>query len=108
MPFKSTIVDDDAGIIYSMTLMPEAAGHNDSSSVAGATALRPAPLRRRRVATCWTVGLGPTPIVFMTAKAMPAKIKKFKDLDALDVIPKPFDPMTLSDRIKAIWNAHHE
>ncbi len=45
-----------------------------------------------------------TPVIFMTAKAMAPEIQKYKDLGALDVIPKPFDPMTLSDQIKAIWN----
>ena len=50
-------------------------------------------------------GFEATPVIFMTAKAMASEIQKYKDLGALDVIPKPFDPMTLSDQIKAIWNA---
>ena len=49
-------------------------------------------------------GLKDTPVIFMTAKAMAPEIQKYKDLGALDVIPKPFDPMTLSDQIKAIWS----
>ena len=30
-------------------------------------------------------------------------VKNFKALGAADVIAKPFDPMTLSDQVKAIW-----
>ncbi len=53
-------------------------------------------------------GFETTPVIFMTAKAMASEIQKYKELGALDVIPKPFDPMTLSDQIKAIWNARRE
>lgn len=45
------------------------------------------------------------PVVFMTAKVQPHEIQQFKALGAVDVIPKPFDPMTLSDQVKAIWEA---
>ena len=44
-----------------------------------------------------------TPAVFLTAKAMPVEVKRYKKLGALDVIAKPFDPMTLADRVKEIW-----
>ena len=47
-----------------------------------------------------------TPAVFLTAKAMPAEVERYKKLGALDVIPKPFDPMTLADQVKEIWNRH--
>ena len=47
-----------------------------------------------------------TPIVFMTAKVMQSEIARYKEIGALDVIHKPFDPMTLSDRVKDIWRAH--
>lgn len=43
------------------------------------------------------------PYVFMTAKVQPSEIEYFKSLGAVDVIPKPFDPMTLSDKVKDIW-----
>ena len=46
----------------------------------------------------------PTPAIFLTAKAMPAEVERYKKLGALDVIAKPFDPMTLADQVKAIWN----
>jgi len=42
--------------------------------------------------------------VFMTAKIQPAEISYYKELGAIDVIPKPFDPMTLADRVRAIWS----
>lgn len=48
-----------------------------------------------------------TPIIFMTAKAQPHEIERFRNLGALDVITKPFDPMTLADVIKGIWAKHH-
>jgi CheY-like chemotaxis protein len=48
-----------------------------------------------------------TPIVFMTAKVMQSEIKRYKELGALDVIHKPFDPMTLPERVREIWRNHH-
>lgn len=47
--------------------------------------------------------LAATPAVFMTAKVQPAEIAHFKSLGALDVIAKPFDPMTLADEVRRIW-----
>jgi CheY-like chemotaxis protein len=44
-----------------------------------------------------------TPAVFMTAKVQPQEVARYRALGALDVISKPFDPMTLSDEIRAIW-----
>ena len=52
--------------------------------------------------------LANTPAVFMTAKVQPQEIEQFKSFGALDVIPKPFDPMTLSDQITLVWQQHHE
>jgi len=43
------------------------------------------------------------PVIFMTAKAQAREIQHLKALGALDVIVKPFDPMTLSDTIREIW-----
>ena len=48
-----------------------------------------------------------TPVVFMTAKAQPSEIAGYKNLGALDVIPKPFDPMKLSSQVQAIWEHHY-
>ncbi|MGH6661674.1 MAG: response regulator [Rhodospirillales bacterium] len=48
-------------------------------------------------------GLATVPAVFLTAKAMPSEVVRYKKLGALDVIAKPFDPMTLADHVKRIW-----
>nr|WP_239556330.1 response regulator [Dyella flava] len=47
-----------------------------------------------------------TPIVFMTAKVQAAEIARYRQQGALDVIAKPFDPMTLSNTVRDIWNKH--
>lgn len=46
-----------------------------------------------------------TPIIFITAKTNPAIIQELKELGALAVITKPFDPMKLPSEIKSIINA---
>ena len=43
------------------------------------------------------------PFVFMTAKAMPQEVARFKEIGAVDVIAKPFDPMELGSRVIRIW-----
>lgn len=48
-----------------------------------------------------------TPIVFMTAKVQTSEVARYRQIGALDVIAKPFDPMTLSDTVNNIWVAHH-
>jgi CheY-like chemotaxis protein len=48
-----------------------------------------------------------TPVVFMTAKVQPQEIAHYKELGALDVITKPFDPMTLSESVNQIWEHAH-
>jgi CheY-like chemotaxis protein len=47
--------------------------------------------------------LAKTPIVFMTAKAMKHETDRYRALGAVDVIAKPFDPISLPDRIREIW-----
>ena len=47
------------------------------------------------------------PVIFMTAKAQPQEIAHYRKLGALDVIAKPFDPMTLSATVRSIWTAHY-
>lgn len=48
-----------------------------------------------------------TPIIFMTAKVQPSEVAGYKKIGAIDVIPKPFDPMTLSSQVQAIWERCH-
>lgn len=43
------------------------------------------------------------PIVFVTAKAQKHEIQQYKSLGAVDVIPKPFDPVTLPAEVRTIW-----
>jgi len=50
-----------------------------------------------------TPELKDTPIIFMTAKVMEAELQRFRELGAADVIPKPFDPVTLADQVREIW-----
>lgn len=48
------------------------------------------------------------PIVFMTASLMPKHVERLRELGALDVLPKPFDPLTLADQLRAIWSKHQD
>lgn len=47
--------------------------------------------------------LAGTIFAFMTAKVQPQEVESLKQLGAVTVITKPFDPMTLSDKI---WQIH--
>ncbi|MDX1811689.1 MAG: response regulator [Gammaproteobacteria bacterium] len=47
--------------------------------------------------------LANVPVIFMTAKVQPTEIAEYKDMGAIDVIPKPFDPMTLAEKVKQVW-----
>ena len=48
-------------------------------------------------------GIAEVPVIFMTAKVQPQEIEYFKSLGAIDVIAKPFDPMTLAQSIRDSW-----
>lgn len=52
-------------------------------------------------------GTATTPAIFMTAKVHPPMIDEYLQLGAIDVIPKPFDAMTLAAQVSAIWARHH-
>jgi CheY-like chemotaxis protein len=41
------------------------------------------------------------PVVFLTAKAMPAEMARLRDLGARGVLTKPFDPATLPSQVRA-------
>lgn len=47
------------------------------------------------------------PVIFMTAKVQPDEISQYLELGAADVIPKPFDPMTLAGKVQEIWERCH-
>jgi CheY-like chemotaxis protein len=47
------------------------------------------------------------PVIFLTAKIMTEEISNLKAMGAIDVIGKPFDPMTLSTQIQTIWDQHY-
>lgn len=46
-----------------------------------------------------------TPVIFMTAKVQPQEIEYYKSIGAVDVISKPFDPITLADKIRTIMES---
>jgi CheY-like chemotaxis protein len=48
--------------------------------------------------------LAAIPVVFMTAKVQPAEVQHYKGIGAVDVIPKPFDPMTLATQVRDAWS----
>ena len=48
-----------------------------------------------------------TPIIFMSAKVQSHEIENYKNLGALGIVAKPFDPMKLSDTIKEIWSKNN-
>lgn len=48
-------------------------------------------------------GLAEVPAIFMTAKVQPQEVQRYRELGSLDVISKPFDPMTLSASVRQIW-----
>jgi len=51
-------------------------------------------------------GLQAVPAMFMTAKVQPGEVAQLRQQGAIDVIPKPFDPMTLSENIRSLWQKH--
>ena len=63
----------------------------------------PATLERLRAMP----GLTETPAVFFTAKAQAAEVQRLRDLGAVDVLAKPFDPQALPDMLRRLWAAAH-
>jgi CheY-like chemotaxis protein len=43
------------------------------------------------------------PVVFLTAKIQPVEVQRYLDMGAVDVVAKPFDPLTLADQLRQIW-----
>jgi DNA-binding response OmpR family regulator len=48
------------------------------------------------------------PVIFMTAKASPQEAARLRELSAIGVISKPFDPMALNAQVRTLWKARHE
>ena len=44
-----------------------------------------------------------TPVVFLTALVQPQVIAGLRALGAVDVLTKPFEPMSLPDKLRRIW-----
>ena len=61
----------------------------------------PAILRRMRA----DPDLKDIPVIFMTAKANPREVERFRELSAIGVIAKPFDPMALGSQVRALWDS---
>jgi len=45
-------------------------------------------------------------VIFLTAKVQPNEVAQYQALGALNVIAKPFDPMTLAAQVQKIWDDH--
>ncbi len=43
------------------------------------------------------------PVIFMTAKAQKHEQEAYRNLGAIGVIVKPFDPLALSEQITSLW-----
>lgn len=47
--------------------------------------------------------LSSIPVIFMTAKIQPPEVDYYRQMGALGVIAKPFDPMSLPAQVRALW-----
>jgi DNA-binding response OmpR family regulator len=47
-------------------------------------------------------GLAEVPVIFMTARTRDADVAGYRARGAIDVIAKPFDPLSLAARVRAI------
>lgn len=46
------------------------------------------------------------PVIFLTANSDASEIARYKALGAIEVMTKPFAPMTLASQIKQVWARH--
>ncbi|HFC53581.1 MAG TPA: response regulator [Gammaproteobacteria bacterium] len=51
--------------------------------------------------------LATVPVIFMTAKNDPRELADLREMGAIAIIGKPFDPVTLCDEIRDAWAAEH-
>lgn len=47
------------------------------------------------------------PVIFMTAKVQTHEVVYYKELGAIDVITKPFEPMMLPTTVRSMWQQHY-
>ncbi|MGD2114399.1 MAG: response regulator [Acidobacteriota bacterium] len=47
-----------------------------------------------------------TPVVVLTARVRTDEVAEYEERDVAAVIPKPFDPLLLGDRLRRIWESH--
>ena len=47
------------------------------------------------------------PVVFLTARAQLNEVAEYRREGAIEVIVKPFDPMSLADTVSEIWQRFH-
>jgi CheY-like chemotaxis protein len=48
------------------------------------------------------------PVIFMTARVQPQEVAGYREMGAMGVIPKPFNPLTLTDKVTRLWEESHE
>ena len=48
------------------------------------------------------------PVIFLTARSQPKEIEKLRKMDIVGIISKPFDPMTIAEKVKNIWDRFSE
>lgn len=63
----------------------------------------PATLRRLRAQPA----LAPVPAVFLTAKVQPGEVSALQEQGAVDVVAKPFDPMSICGQLQDLWARLH-
>lgn len=84
-----TVIDFNPDIILLDVMMPDMDGLQTYSEL-------------RKLPNCATV-----PVVFMTARVQTHEIKHYLDVGAVEVISKPFSPLTLADQVKTILSKLH-
>jgi CheY-like chemotaxis protein len=121
-PLERILYVDDEEILHKVTrlTLERMGGYTVEVAASGAQALESAPIFRPDLILLDVMmpGMdGPAtlaklrgmaefdgvPVVFITAKAQPHEIERFRALGAADVLTKPFDPKQLCADIKAIW-----
>ena len=59
-------------------------------------------------ALCAIPALKAVPVVFLTAKSQPREVDKLSKMDVAGIISKPFDPMTIAEKVQNIWDSFSE